>query len=260
MSGIFLREAGAGSPILFLHGWTMDGGIFKGQFDRLSGRFHCLAPDLPGHGRAAGMSADLDTAAAMVDAILTTRGLQAVTLVGWSMGAAVAWRYIARFGCARLAGLMTVDMSPKIVNEAGWTRGLIGQDAESVAAATARMAADWPGSAGAIAAGMFATSAGPREYGTAEAEALIRRTCAPAMLSMWRALVAMDERATIPAITVPYLVAHGARSRVYPAAAAEWLARTAPLATRHAFAHSGHSPHLEEPDAFAKRLARFAGR
>ncbi|RMF39732.1 MAG: alpha/beta hydrolase, partial [Alphaproteobacteria bacterium] len=28
MSGIFLREAGAGPPILFLHGWTMDGGIF----------------------------------------------------------------------------------------------------------------------------------------------------------------------------------------------------------------------------------------
>ncbi|MCP5075025.1 MAG: alpha/beta hydrolase [Rhodobacteraceae bacterium] len=252
------NEAGEGPTLIFLHGWTMDGALFAGQLQRLSDRFHCLAPDLPGHGHARGRAANLNTAAALVNELITARDLSDVTLIGWSMGAATAWRYISLFGTGRLSRLMTVDMSPKIVNGPNWDLGLIGQDADSIATGTARFRADWTGSAAAIAAGMFATREGPAAFDARKAEAKIRDNDPRAMNSMWASLAGMDERATIPLVDIPYLVSYGAKSRVYPSNCADWLAKTAPAAQKHKFSNSGHSPHLEEPDAFAATVAEFA--
>lgn len=252
-------EAGTGRPVVFLHGWTMRGDIFAGQLARLSGRALCLAPDLPGHGGAPG-PATLNRMAEAVRDLIAARALDRPVLVGWSMGAAVAWRYARRFGAGGLAGLVTVDMSPKIVNEGGWTGGLLGQTPETVAANTRRFAEDWAGSAGAIAAGMFAGLPGPPAFDFDTARARIAACDPAAMLQAWRDLVAMDERATIPALDLPHAVFHGARSRVYPAETAHWLARTAPQAEVTTFAASGHSPHLEEPEAFAAALSRFLDR
>ena len=255
-----LLEAGQGRPILFLHGWTMQGALFAEQIDRLSGRFHCLAPDLPGHGPAAGGPADLDAAARTVAALIRARRLEGVLLVGWSMGAAVAWRLARRFGTDRLAGLVSVDMSPRIVNDDAWQLGLKGQSADTIAATSARFRADWPGSAGAIAAGMFASLPGPAGFGFEAASSRIRQTRPTAMWQAWDSMVAMDERMTVATLPLPCVAAYGAQSRVYPAAAAEWIAATAPRGSLHGFAASGHSPHLEEPAAFAAMLAGFASR
>lgn len=253
-----VHSAGSGPPLVFLHGWTMDASLFGGQFTRLSGRFHCLAPDLPGHSSARYLPADLDSTADHVRAIIEARGLAGVILIGWSMGAASAWRMIARHGTGRLAGLVTVDMSPKLVNEGDWSLGLKGQTPAAIAANTARFRTDWLGSAGAVAAGMFATRKGSQDFGFRQATRKIAANDPDAMNRIWASLVAMDERATIPQIDIPCLVAHGARSRVYPAAAADWLVAQAPDARKVTFAHSGHSPHLEEPDAFAEMVAGFA--
>lgn len=244
--------------LVFLHGWTMDGEQFKGQFERLSDRFHCLAPDLPGHGTARHAGATLHDAAELVHELVVSRNLKDVILIGWSMGAAVAWHYVSCFGQSGLAGLMTVDMSPKIVNERGWTLGLKGQTRAATEASTKRLAKDWTGSAPAIAAGMFADRTGPPQFDFAQAVRKIAANDPAAMIRMWISLVAMDARTIIPRIEVPYLVAHGGLSRAYPQAAADWLVSTAPQARKHTFTRSGHAPHLEEPDAFADVVADFA--
>jgi len=70
--------------------------------------------------------------------------------------------------------------------------------------------------------------------------------------------VASAARAIIPRIDLPHLVCSGALSRVYPASASDWIAETAPDGRRHVFARSGHSPHLEESEAFADMLRGFA--
>ncbi|WP_306119784.1 MULTISPECIES: alpha/beta hydrolase [unclassified Roseitalea] len=250
-----------GAPALvFLHGWTMDGSAFADITERLRDRFTCLAPDLPGHGTAVDLRPDIESAADHVHALLESRDIGRAVLIGWSMGAAVAWRLIALHGTGLLAGLVTVDMSPKLVNEGGWTLGLTGQTPRTIAANIARFERDWAGSAGAIAAGMFATRKGPAGFGFRQAAARIAANDPVAMNAMWACLVAMDERKTVPKVDVPWLVMCGERSRVYPEAAADWLVAHAPDARKLRFAHSGHSPHLEEPDAFAGAIARFADR
>ena len=41
------REAGEGKPVVFVHGYLVDGRLWDGVVDRLSDRFRCLAPDWP---------------------------------------------------------------------------------------------------------------------------------------------------------------------------------------------------------------------
>ena len=229
----------------------MRGATFDGIVAQLKPEFSCQAPDLPGHGAAADRVPGLDVSAEMLAGTIS----EPVLLVGWSMGAAVAWRYVERFGTGALAGLVTVDMSPKLVNENDWVHGLRGQSSADVARTTAQYRNDWHGSAGTVAASMFA---GNDPAAHADALCQVRTNDAAGMLTAWEEMTAMDMRPVIGKIAVPWLVAYGKRSRVYPASASEWIAASAPQATLAEFAASGHSPHLEEPQAFAARIAEFA--
>ena len=245
------------TPILFLHGWTMRGTIFDDLMARMGAEFDCNAPDLPGHGDALGREPTLDACADMVAEILGTNRQPAV-LVGWSMGAAAAWRYIDRYGTGQLAGLVTVDMSPKIVPTNDWPHGLIRQSADSVAATTQRFSSDWEEATHGIAATMFAHSDGAPGYPRDRAREIILSQDASAMRAMWADLLAMDARDVMAKVDIPWLVCSGALSRVYPASASDWIAEQAPQAVRHVFSASGHSPHLEEPQAFADVIDDFA--
>lgn len=233
----------------------MRGAVFGDLIARLPDGLECSTPDLPGHGERVGDPPSLDAAAECVAGIIS--GEQRVLLVGWSMGASVAWRYVERFGDARLAGLMSVDMSPNPTNSEDWDQGLIGQSAADVALTTVRMQRDWPGTAEAIATTMFANRGGAPGFSREDALKQILTNDPATMISLWKDLVTSDFRAVIPQLSCPLLATCGARSKVYPANAAEWLARTAPSGEMHVFEHSGHSPHLEEPDAFADCLMRF---
>lgn len=245
-------------PLIFLHGWTMKGAVFDNLIARLGPGVVCAAPDLPGHASAAAQPATLSACVQALNQMLDRLAPRRPVLVGWSMGAAVAWRYCQLFGDTRLAGLVTVDMSPQIVPRAGWRHGLIGQSAQSIAATTRRFARDWPGAVEGIATTMFANRQGAPGFSRETARRVILSQDPDKMRALWADLVAMDARAAIADIQVPYLVCSGAQSRVYPASAADWIAGQAPQARRLVFDHSGHSPHLEEPDGFARAVTRFA--
>ncbi|GGF74924.1 alpha/beta fold hydrolase [Mameliella alba] len=245
-------------PLIFLHGWTMRGAVFDGIVGRLSPEFACFAPDLPGHGKAAHLPPDIDSCAEVLADCIASCGAERPVIIGWSMGAATAWRYIAQHGTAGISGLVTVDMSPRVMPAPDWPHGLRGETQDSVAAARRRFDSDWEGVTHGIAATMFASREGATGLSRQKAQALIVSHDPDKMRALWDDLLAFDERAVIPLIDVPYLVCSGAQSRVYAEGAAAWLCAHAPQARRHVFRQSGHSPHLEEPEAFADTIAHFA--
>lgn len=237
----------------------MQGSVFNNQFQRLQSRFRCLAPDLPGHGKNIAGEPTVDGAVRSLVALMDRLDLSDAILVGWSLGAAIAWRYIADHGAGRIAGIVSVDMSPKLVNDNQWTLGLRGKDTDACLATTARLRDHWTASIPAIAAGMFATRTGAADYPLETAIAQIASNDPAAMVSMWQSLLIADTRSTIVDLPVPLLALHGRASRVYSAETAHWLARSAPDGHRQEIANAGHSPHLEAPDVFADAVDRFAG-
>ena len=86
------REAGAGPAIVFVHGYLVDGRLWDGVAEALSGRFHVVVPDLPFGAHKVPMAPDaaLDAPglATIVDDFIAALGLEDVTLVGNDSGGA----------------------------------------------------------------------------------------------------------------------------------------------------------------------------
>lgn len=244
------------APLVFLHGWTMEGAIFDDVVRRLEDRFDCYAPDLPGHGAALGdYPPDIDGAAAFLAAYLERETLKSPILVGWSLGAMVAWQLARRLPDLDLGGLAIVDMSPKTVNDESWQLGIRGFDAARNEKALALMQADWHAYAPRINVGMYAEGS---EAPHPETLAIIRRQSPGAMAAMWGSLCEADAREVLAMLRCPTLVINGARSRIYPAETAAYIARASKQSRIAVMEASGHSPHLEEPARFAEILADWA--
>jgi pimeloyl-ACP methyl ester carboxylesterase len=88
------REAGSGSPIVFVHGYLVDGRLWEGVVDRLSDRYRCLAPDWPLGAQQVAMNQDADLSppglARLVAEFLDCHGLEDVTIVGNDSGGAIS--------------------------------------------------------------------------------------------------------------------------------------------------------------------------
>ncbi|HHX88256.1 MAG TPA: alpha/beta hydrolase [Paracoccus sp.] len=255
---IHIHRAGTGPALVFLHGWTMAGDIFTDAFARLTADFTCLAPDLPGHGGTRGFAASVEGAVAMLDHMLEHEGLADVTLIGWSLGALIGWRYLEQHGAERVRAMVSLDMSPCPLNGPDWALGMRGQSTEDGRAKSSRFREDWPRSARAIARTMFAGPHGAPALGTDQAEARIKAQPAAVMAGFWDSLIECDLRATVGRLPVPLLAIHGAQSRVYPPELAEWLARHSPACRALILPGAGHAPLLEAPSETCDAIARFA--
>jgi pimeloyl-[acyl-carrier protein] methyl ester esterase len=250
----------ADPALVFLHGWTMDGAIFADQCARLGERYACHAPTLPGHGPGALVGEGALSIAAMADAVahyIAVQRLHCPVLVGWSLGAMVAWAVTQRHPRLALSGLVAVDMSPKILNAPGWRHGIRGFSLADNDRAIAAMHAQWPDYAARIHAGMYAR--GPAQA-PPETLQMIRARAPGEMIAVWQSLCAADARAAVADLRCPMLIVKGTRSRIYALETAHWLLSAAPVAQLALFEASGHSPHLEQPALFADTLAAWLAR
>lgn len=88
------REAGEGKPIVFVHGYLVDGRLWDGVVDRLADRFRCIAPDWPFGAHKAAMNPDADLSppgiARLISNFLAKLELEDVTIVGNDSGGAIS--------------------------------------------------------------------------------------------------------------------------------------------------------------------------
>jgi pimeloyl-[acyl-carrier protein] methyl ester esterase len=255
-----VTEAGEGPPLILLHGWSAHSGFFLPQMELMQLGRRIIVPDLPGHGRDRRPHANLgitDLADALEN-FLTTRDLHDVALLGWSMGAMVAFDYIARRSANRIASLVVVDMSARIVNDEHWKLGLAsGLDARGAEIAADAMARDWPRYARRIAPSLFARELAPDHKLLAFAHANIANNDGDTLASLWRSLAQADHRATLASIRKPCLVIAGEQSRLYRPAVTQWMASRIPGSHHVTIPAAGHTPHMEQPAAFNAAIAEF---
>jgi pimeloyl-ACP methyl ester carboxylesterase len=94
------REAGEGRPVVFVHGYLVDGRLWDGVVDSLSGRCRCLAPDWPIGAQQIAMKPDADLSpygiAATIASFLEALDLEDVTIVGNDSGGAMSQVLVTR--------------------------------------------------------------------------------------------------------------------------------------------------------------------
>lgn len=88
------RETGSGPPIVFVHGYLVDGRLWEGTAAALADRFRCISGDWPlgSHTRAMNLDADLSPPglARIIADFLAELDLDDVTIVGNDSGGAIS--------------------------------------------------------------------------------------------------------------------------------------------------------------------------
>ena len=102
---------GAGTPLVLLHAFPLDGRMWAPQVEALAGTYQVIVPDLRGFGAARDQAveeAGMDLLADDVARLLDDRGLDRVVLGGLSLGGYVALAFMRRHA-DRVSGLVLCD-------------------------------------------------------------------------------------------------------------------------------------------------------
>jgi pimeloyl-ACP methyl ester carboxylesterase len=255
-------DQGNGPVMVFLHGWSLGREAFGKQRRELSDRYRLVIPDMRGHGNSTKfVSGDgITTLAGDLEQLLVELDLRSVILVGWSMGALVAWQTVTGPQRGRIGGIVTIDMVPRVLNGDGWRHGLrAGTHLYDVDIDLSKMREDWRSFTRAYVPMVFASGmAIERRELIDQMLELVRDNDLESMTNLWHALVHADFVETVQQLDVPTLITYGALSQIYTEDAAIWMDQHIPRSRRVCFADSGHAPHLEEPQRFNQTLAGFA--
>ncbi|WP_164253510.1 alpha/beta hydrolase [Streptomyces sp. S4.7] len=232
--------------------------------ERLARSHRVLIVELPGHGSSSGETAaagalGVDAAARRVLRGCEQLGLRDVTLLGWSLGATVAYSCLAQDRQSRFAALVSVEQTPKLTMAQDWPHAAFGQLEPAGAAELAGSMVDDPA---AFARTLLGSSfAAGREPDPGLLERLVAETlrCDPvAMAELLTDVAGQDWRERLPrTVDVPSLFIHGARSQIYPTAVGDWFAQTLTGSRLELFEESGHLPFVEEPQRFADVVLKF---
>jgi non-heme chloroperoxidase len=109
---LYYNDWGSGPPVVFSHGWPLDGDAFEDQMNFLAARgFRCVAHDRRGHGRSSQPYGgnDLDTYADDLAELIEKLDLQGATLIGHSTGGGEVVRYVGRHGTKRVAKTVLIS-------------------------------------------------------------------------------------------------------------------------------------------------------
>jgi pimeloyl-ACP methyl ester carboxylesterase len=255
-------DQGSGPVMVFLHGWSLGKEAFAKQRRELSDRYRVVVPDMRGHGNSKKFveGDGIDTLAGDLEQLLVELDLTDVILVGWSMGALVAWQTVEGPQRGRIRGIVTIDMVPRVLNGDGWQHGLrAGTHLYDIDIDLSKMRDDWRAFTRAYVPMVFASGqAIERRDLIDQMLELVGDNDLESMTNLWHALVHADFVDTVQALDVPTLITYGALSQIYTEDAAAWMDEHIPLSRRVCFDDSGHAPHLEEPEHFNQTLVAFA--
>lgn len=94
------RDEGTGPPIVFVHGYLVDGRLWEGTAAALAGEFRCITPDWPMGSHSIAMAPDADLSppgvADIVADFLAALELDDVTIVGNDSGGAISQILVTR--------------------------------------------------------------------------------------------------------------------------------------------------------------------
>jgi len=252
MSRLHVDIAGAGPPLVLLHGWAMHGGVFAPLVERLRDRHALHVVDLPGHGRNRDCGVPLQVEAC-VAALLDV--LPDAPWCGWSLGGLLAL-HAAATRPARVPALAMLCASPRFVRAADWPHGI---SAEILRDFAHGLRSDYRATLDRfVALEAFGSEHAKEEVAALRADLFARGEPAPSVLADGLDLLeTADLRAALPSLPVPSLWLAGRRDRLVDPRAVAEAAALAPGARMHVVEHAGHAPFLTHADEMAMQLERF---
>ncbi|ROP74583.1 alpha/beta fold hydrolase [Curtobacterium sp. PhB115] len=230
-------------------GWALqedaltDAGYRVVAFDR---RSHGASEDVLFGQRIARHGADLHE-------LLVTLDLHDVVLVGQSMGASTIWATLDLFGTDRIAGVLTIDQTPKLVNTDDWAHGFYGMDPSNSGTFFDHGIPDTGRGARVDPANPGVMRLVERLGGLPD----VRQPNAPETVRLLRDHGLQDWRDVIARLDVPFTMVAGRDSQLWPCTHAQAAVGENPHGSVLVIDDAGHSTNLDQPDVFNQALLAF---
>lgn len=246
------REQGAGQPVLLIMGLGADASKWERHVECLSSRFRCLLTDNRGVGRSGAPNGPYTTAMMADDhaAVLGAAGVEAASVVGISMGGAIAQQLAVRHP----------QLVRRLVLVSSWaTCGAFTRDTLdelkslrhklTPAEFTRRLQLlIWSPSA-------YAERA-PELRRDRDAESAFDMS-QEAFAAQCDACMSHDTAGDLGSLSVPTLITAGEYDAFTPLSCSEELADLIPTAHLEVFAAGGHAHHWEQLDRFNRLCEEF---
>lgn len=246
----YYESAGTGKPLLLMHTAGRENRQWQGVIERLAKTHHCVAPDLPGHGKSwplAGNTclSDIESIQAWLWRFAQTLGLERPAVMGCSVGGNLALLLAARHPEVRAAvALQGAAYTPTFTETA---LDMMTHPQVSLMHANVDFSMSLVGSAASDSARAFS------EWGVLSVIPIAQQ-------SDLRAYAHCDSRELLSNVRCPVLIARGTEdwlvSQDMVEGARDGLTNAARVELRP-LPGLGHFPHLEDPELVASMADAF---
>jgi len=256
---LHVTDAGEGRPIVLIHGWPLSDEMYEYQYnDLINKNFRAIGITLRGFGKSDKPyeAYNYDVHAADIKKVLKKLDIEDAVLVGFSMGGAIAARYVSEYKSARVSKLVLAGAAAPI-----WTQredfpyNLPKTAVDDLIKLNFK---DRPKLLSDFAKIFSATETSLNEGISNWLNGIGLSASSYAMAQCLVALRDTDLRPDLAKITIPTLILHGKNDKICSFDLAEQM--KAAIAGSHlvAFQKSGHSLFLEETHKFNTELIKFA--
>ena len=287
---IFVRDMGKGDPIVLLHGFGMQSAHWLPFVLPLTRNHRFLMPDMRGFGQSHhtvyNQACVLTNYADDLADLLEHYQVARFKLVGISMGAFAALQYLKLYGDGQVERYLHIDQGPRCSNREDWSWGLFGSDNQVRLESARKIVLElkpyikaqtsYPNLPTYLRQKMWqelgdficAALSKPMQ------KALVRKICAIEQLALrlvpvdnWSAYMHCiqayleqdyDMREIFSQLRIPVSLIVGLKSEMYPCGGQLRIADYVQHCEIIPFAHSGHTPLIDQPLKFFNELRRFA--
>jgi len=248
--------AAPGRTVVLVAGYAMPATAWALQSDALLAAGHrVVAFDRRSHGASQDVAwgQRLSRHGADLHELLVHLDLHDAVLVGQSMGASTVWAMIDAFGTDRVAGVLTIDQTPKMINDADWSHGFYGMTAENGGTFFDEGIPD-------TGRGARVDQARPGVQRLVErigGMPAVRTANAPETRRLLRDHGQQDWRDVVERLDVPFVMVAGRDSQLWPCTHAEAAVGANPLGRAVVLDDAGHATNLDRPDEFDAVLLEF---
>ncbi len=247
-------DTGRGLPVVLLHAFPVNRGMWASQRETLAARYRVITPDFRGHGESglADEDSTMERLAEDIAGLLDDLKLERVVLGGLSMGGYAAFAFLRRHA-GRVAALIL----------AGTRAGADSEDGRKARHDNAALAEKE--GAGVIAERLLpkllgATTQTNKPEVVAAVRAMILSTPPAGIARALRGMAARPNSTPLLGyIGVPTLILVGEEDTLTPPAESEAMAKAIPGAALVNIPAAGHLANLEQPAAFTRALEDFLG-
>ena len=238
-------------PIVLLHGWGLNSGVFDTLAEQLSQHMSVILMDLPGFGD----NSDIPLGTMSETSELISEHLpEQCHLLGWSLGGLIA-QQIALSHPHKLTSLLCIATSCRFMAKSDWP----GIKPEVLSLFETQLAHDYRTTVQRFLAiqAMGAPNAKADIVALKQSIARYPEPCEASLLQGLKLLQSTDLSKQIGAINVPTLRLYGRLDALVPVDAATRIASLQPTAKTVIMEHVSHAPFMSAREAFVDEIISF---